>query len=185
MRQMKPARLPRFPLELIPIVVYGAMLFGSQRIFFDSPRFNFIFIALVSVLPWISLRWALVFSGGVWRKPTVIFSAYVALLSLAMLVMTWRTDGPDKVLEVKDASVVELLTHDTTDGRIVVVVGIVNGVRNNFVSVYRDRRLAPGLWLRGMILSRQVDDIDHVDYKDGELDFVTNGKVPETKKIQL
>ena len=50
MRQMKPARLPRFPLELIPIVVYGAMLFGSQRIFFDSPRFNFIFIALPPIL---------------------------------------------------------------------------------------------------------------------------------------
>ena len=185
MPYMKLTQLPRFPFELIPIIVYGVMLFGNLRVYFDSPRSNFVFIAVVSVLPWISLSWALVFNGGVWRKPTVIFSIYVILLSLAMVVLTWLNGGSEKVLKDYDPSVIGLFTRDTTEGRIVVVDGIANGVRSNIVCVYKDRRAAPGLWLRSLIFSEQIYDVDHFIFKENELDIVTRGKVPETKRVRL
>ncbi|MBS2009726.1 MAG: hypothetical protein JST01_21910 [Cyanobacteria bacterium SZAS TMP-1] len=179
------ARLPRFPFELIPIILYGVMLFGAMRVYFDSPRCNFYFIILASVLPWISLSWAVVFNGGSWKKPTVFFALYVVALSVAMLVMTWLSDGPQKFWKDNDPSYVQLFLHETNDGRIVAVDNIAGGGRTSVISVYKDKRLAAGLWLRSLIFNEQIYDIDHFAVKDNELDIVTGGKVPETKKIPL
>jgi len=181
---MKSARLPRFPFELIPIIVYGALLFGAMRIYFDSPRSNFIFIVVASVLPWISLSWAVLFNGGSWKKPSVLFAVYVVALSVAMVGMTWLSDGPKKVLEDQDPSFVQLAGHDIKDGRIVVCDSIAGGSRSNLISVYKDKRIGAGLWLRTLIFSEQIYDIAHIDFKDNQVEIVTSGKVPETRRVQ-
>jgi len=182
---MKSLRLPRFPFELIPIILYGALLFGAMRVYFDSPRFNFIFIVVASVLPWISLSWAFLFNGGSWKKPSVIFSLYVVVLSLAMVVMTWLSDGPKKVIEDKDPSFIQLAGHVIADGRIVIYDSIAGGARSNMISVYKDKRIGNGLWLRTLIFTEQIYDIDHIDFKENSLEIVTAGKVPETKRVQF
>jgi hypothetical protein len=182
---MKLARPPRFPFELVPIIIYGILLFGSTRVYFDSPRFNFLFIVLASVLPLISLSWALVFNRGAWRKPTVLFAVYVVILSLAMVILTWCNDGAERVVQDRDSSGIQLLSESIEGGRIVAVTGIANGATTNIVSVYKDKQIARGIWLRSLIYSAQIYDIDHLDLKANELDIVTRGKVPETKKVPL
>ena len=161
------------------------MLFGGARIYFDSPRFNFLFIALASILPWISLSWALVFNRGSWGKPTVIFSLYVIALSMAMVVLTWQNGGSDKVVNDKDSSVIELAQHDTEAGRIVIDDGITNSARSNIITVYKDKRLAPGLWLRSLVYTDQIYEVDHFVFSKNEVKIVTHGTVPETKKVPL